>query len=270
MSIRQRSILVSLKVSQWSGKKHDKKVTAEVDQIHGTTDAGRYNKNLVPKAELAKITSIHMKIRNVHYAQTLPWGDSGDRLLPMQNVFDYMAHMNDLKKEFEAEVDQFVAKFDAIKAQQKIEQKDLYNEVEYPRDIRSKFSVSIGMMPIGDTEDFRLDVTEEQEEFIRNQVKEEFISRQNRAVEDLLLRAKEKIVHMAEKLEGGGTFRNSLITNIEDLISLYTRLNFNDDPRIEKLIEEMKDLLVDPDHLRMDEEERNRYAEKARKLSEMI
>ena len=47
--ISARAMLVCLKISAWTARKFDKRVTKEVNEARGASeDAGRYNKMLLP------------------------------------------------------------------------------------------------------------------------------------------------------------------------------------------------------------------------------
>src|SRR5579859_6280593 len=54
------AMLASLSIHQWSAKKYDKKVSQEVAANHGMRDSslGRYNKSLIAKKALDKISKI--------------------------------------------------------------------------------------------------------------------------------------------------------------------------------------------------------------------
>ncbi len=78
-SLQTQAMLVTLSVSCWTGRVQDKKVSAEVEQTHGATDAGRYNKLLVDKAHMDPLVQFAGKVRQYHYKMTLPWLDNGAR-----------------------------------------------------------------------------------------------------------------------------------------------------------------------------------------------
>ena len=87
-----RAMLASLRISSWSARKYDKKVTEDTNAAHGADkDAGRYNKMLLPgdASSYKALTSHLAAVRQLHYAETLPWDDSGRRLLPMANYQHY-------------------------------------------------------------------------------------------------------------------------------------------------------------------------------------
>src|ERR1700684_3758739 len=101
-----RAMLVNLSISSWAGTKYDRKVTAEVNASHGASStAGRYNKSLMPDdAESYKaLVKFIGKVRvDTHYAQTLPWSDTGWRLLPIKNYQAYTDAIRNAQHEFES------------------------------------------------------------------------------------------------------------------------------------------------------------------------
>ena len=82
-----RAMLAGLTISQWSARKTDKRATREVHTHHNAKDdSGTYRKALVAKSALEGIAAIASEARGTHYALTLPWLDSGARLLPAAAV----------------------------------------------------------------------------------------------------------------------------------------------------------------------------------------
>ena len=82
-----RAMLSGLTIRQWTARKLDKRVTAEVAATHGTdSHVGRYNKSLVAKESLAAIVAAANAARALHYARTLPWLDDGARILPAGGI----------------------------------------------------------------------------------------------------------------------------------------------------------------------------------------
>ena len=100
MKIQERSMLVDLTIKCWDATKHDKKVSAEVEQAHAAHDAGRYSKRLIDKAHLADLSNLAGKARQFHYRLTLPWSDKGQRILPSDLFLDYRHGLAGIKAEF--------------------------------------------------------------------------------------------------------------------------------------------------------------------------
>ena len=151
MSITTSAMIVTLTVHCWTARKQDKKVAKEVDDRHGAKDAGRYNKLLIDKAHIQPLQSLANSIRDEHYKMTLPWMDSGGRLLPSKLFMDWRDRMEGLREQYRQAVDKFVDRYEASlvpEARQRLG--TLYNPADYPRgdDVRAKFGVSHDFMPV--------------------------------------------------------------------------------------------------------------------------
>ncbi len=86
MDLSTDAMLVSLRISAWSGRLHDRRASNHVAAHHeASAGAGRYNKRLLPKSAFAALTATASKARTTYYEQTLPWDDQGFRLLPVAN-----------------------------------------------------------------------------------------------------------------------------------------------------------------------------------------
>lgn len=259
-----KALTVNLNIKQWTARKHDKKITKEVEDNHGAKDAGRYNKMLIAKEELAKIQKAANAARTFHYENTLPWGDNGDRLLPTANHFTYVTEMNKLKADFEAYVAGFLGNYDVVVEDAKVRLNGMFNSADYPNQsqIGSKFGFDTCFMPIPDVNDFRVDLSQTEVNNLKLSVENELKDRINKAVNATWQRIKEQLVHMKEKLaDKDGIFRDSLFSNLQDIINLLPKLNVTNDSAINDICDEMKSLVVDPDSVRQNSSLRNTKAQ---------
>ncbi len=72
---------------------------------------------------------------------------------------------------------------------------------------------------------------------------------------------------MVEKLsEKKPKFHDTLVTNINDLVTLLPQLNITDDPDIIKAVASMKSLVVDPGNLRQNSAFRSQKAKEAQAI----
>jgi hypothetical protein len=112
--ITEKAMLASLQISQWSARKHDKRVSEEVDQRYNGNNAGRFNKMLATKESLKEIQAAVGAARTFHMEQTLPWGERGERLLPSKNYGQYSKTMRIYKQDFDQAVQAFVADYHSV------------------------------------------------------------------------------------------------------------------------------------------------------------
>ena len=83
-SISSSAMLVELSISTWTGRKLDKRASQDVTSTNNavTGVANVHKKLLGDCAELDIIQKFVGNVRNIHYAMTMPWSDTGIRLLP--------------------------------------------------------------------------------------------------------------------------------------------------------------------------------------------
>jgi hypothetical protein len=275
--LSERAMLVTLNVTQWSARKLDQKVTNQINSEHNAaTDAGRYNKLLVSRDAIKELGRIVGEARAFHYAHTLPWRDGGTRLLPSKAYLDYTAKMQAYRVEFTAAVDLFVGQYPQFVEDARLRLNGLFNESDYPAadDIKSKFSFRVEIDPVPESGDFRVDVGDAQAEQIRADIEARTKDMMAVAVKDTYSRIGEVVGHMAERLRkfqpgtdgkrASGTFHDSLVENVRDLVSLLPALNVTGDSNLERIAARMTALCRDDaDALRDNESARASVAAEA-------
>src|SRR5438067_597619 len=118
-NLSEKAILVDLTISSWSASKYDKKVTKEVEEDYNAKNAGRFNKILIARKDLEDLNKIANDARHFHRKNTLPWSDSGDRLLPATNYFYYINELRGYKQNFDDAVNNFINAYPDLKADAK-------------------------------------------------------------------------------------------------------------------------------------------------------
>ena len=136
--IQDKAMLANLTIQQWSARKQDKAVSAEVDRAHGANDAGRYNKLLVDKSALEPISKLAGDLRSRHYHFTMPWGDNGDRLLPGTLYMKYTTEMRTLRTQFDAAVSAFISIYPNLVTNARTRLGTLYNAEDFPEPVIEK------------------------------------------------------------------------------------------------------------------------------------
>jgi hypothetical protein len=258
--IGNNAMLVELNISMWTGRKMDKKVSEEVDSAKGTkARAGNYHKKLLAGSDkLEQVQKIVSEVRRWSTDNTLPWSDSGTRLLPMQNFFDYKAVLNEYERKYNEAVDEFLLEYPELVSSSAFMLGDLFNRGEYPRadDLRSKFAFRYVFAPVPDVGDFRIDVEEEAKKELEAQYKSYYETKLNEAMGEAWTRLHETLKHMSDRLdftdEKKKKFYDTTITNASELCSLLTKLNVTNDPKLEQARMKLEKALVgiDPEDVR--------------------
>lgn len=266
----KRAMLVELTIRQWAARKHDKKVSREVDQGHGAKNAGRYNKQLIAKDALEPIAKKANAIRLFHYARTLPWGNNGQRLLPAKFFMDYRNELVKHRDEFNRLVDTFMASYPQLVSDARTRLGSLYDPNEYPPaiDVRLSFSVEFDIFPVPTAGDFRVDVANEERSEIAAQIEAATQERQANATKACYMRVRDVLQRMKQQCVAGKTrITDSLIEDTRDLTDMLDDLNIGDDPELTRIASEIrKDLLVDADDLRRSPKTRQAVGDRAAEL----
>ncbi|MEM9899371.1 MAG: hypothetical protein AAF742_08345 [Pseudomonadota bacterium] len=248
ISVASIAMLASLEIHQWTARKHDKAVSDAIAKEKASSErAGRYNKSLIDPGSLAEIQKVANAARAAHYTNTLPWSDTGWRILPTANYVDYSTQMTGFKEAFAEKVRAFLQRYpDDIKRAKEF-LGELYNPDDYPvaSVLNKKFSFDINFGPVPKGEDFRVTLSEGAVKLIRADIEARLESASADAMKDLWNRVHLVLTNMRDKLrayqpgsEGmrtQGVFRDTLIGNMEQLIELLPKLNLLNDPQLEAI-----------------------------------
>ncbi len=270
MSIQERAMLVQLNIKQWTGKKQDKKVTAEVETAHGAHNAGRFNKDLVSKALLTPHTKLVSDIRAKHYVLTHAWNDNGQRLLPSKLFMDYTAFMRGAKTQFAKLTSELVASYPAEVQAARQRLGTMYEPDDYPdvSEMYARFDLAVEFAPVPAANDFRVDVGNEAAEEIRASITNTVHAKQEAAVKATFARVHEVVSKIYERLSiPDAIFKDTLITNADDLCTVLNGLNITDDPLLTQLERDIRDQLIQgPESIRRNSVLRARVARHAQEI----
>jgi hypothetical protein len=250
ISIASSAVLIDLNISVWTARKLDKNVSKEIDVNKNTTiKAGNYNKHILAGSDqLDAITKLANEIRDWHGRQTLPWSDAGTRLLPMTNFFDYKQQLGVYEAEFKSRINTFIQQYPNIIQGMAFKLGKLFDRAEYPDadKIASKFNLRYTIMPVPETNDFRVDIADDIRDEMQKEYQKAYEGRVEAAMSDAWSRLHTTLEHMIDRLSGDEKkiFRNSLVDNALELTNLLTRLNVTNDPRLEKARQELEQSLV--------------------------
>lgn len=266
-SISSSAVLVDLNISVWTGRKMDKKVSAEIDADHSTqVRAGNYHKALMAGAqELEAISKYASQIRQWHSQQTLPWSDAGTRLVPTMRLFDYKAELATREREFEHLINEFLIAYDTLVQGAQFRLGSLFNADEYPpRDVvASKFGMRYVFSPLPTSGDFRVDIGNEGLE----ELKQQFDTNQNRYIQQAMLDVWLRVKDVAERLSnqlrvddsgGKGKLYQSTLDGALELCEMLRSMNLTNDPELDQVRKNLQMTLqgVDLKELKKDEQVR--------------
>lgn len=261
-SISSSAMLVELNISTWTGRKLDKQVSAEIDtQKQTTTRAGNYNKKLfADEPTFDAISKFAGNARTFHYHATMPWSDSGLRLLTTAMYFDYHKTISQMEQDFDGLVDEFLNDYQnmVLRAQHKLGA--MFNVHDYPDpdSLRDKFRFSVKFSPVPDVGDWRVDIGNDAQQVLKESYANAYTANLEQAYKDVWDRTHEALVNMSNKLSGNQKqiFRDTLVTNVKEMIDLLDKFNITGDTKMKQAKVKIESALlgVTPDALREDDE----------------
>lgn len=253
--LAKTAMITCLSISHWTGRRTDREVTRKVhEQYHARDDAGRYNKVLIDKRAFADIQACVSKARQAHYDLTLPWLDTGGRIMSVHHFEEYERRMRGYAEDFEAAVRDFLGRYEDWKADAERRLNGMYRDADYPsrQELATKFSFETWQIPVPDAADFRVAIGQVALERARAEIKRKTEEAVRAAQQDPWRRIAETVGHMADRLAaykpGGdgekaeGVFRDSLVENVRDLVRVLPGLNLTSDPALDRIAERMKAL----------------------------
>ena len=254
-SIASSSVIVELRIGQWTARKKDKRASAVVTHSNNA-DSGTANVNkklLGHSQDLDALQKFTANARNTHYAMTMPWSDLGQRLLATALYDRYHHTMTGLQSEFYRMKDAFMHKYkwmvDDFMAGEQARLGDLFVHDDYPTpaSVASKFRFEIDYEFLKeDSEDHRIQVSNEGLETIKANSRDFYERRYNSAMNDIWKRTHKALTNMSQKLategedvrlnkQGSQVFRDSMVENVLDMVDMLSACNVGNDSQMEAM-----------------------------------
>jgi len=261
-SISSSAMLVELNISVWTGRKFDKSVSQEIDtQKQTTTRAGNYHKILfADEPKFSAISKFAGNSRNYHYHATMPWSDSGLRLLTTTMYFDYNKRIAEDQQEFSRLVDECIDDWDNMLYRAQTKLGDLFNPMDYPDKslVSEKFRFSAKFAPVPDIGDWRVDVGNDAQQQLKESYASYYSENLQQAMREPWERMHEALTNMSTKLSGQSKqiFRDTLVSNVVEMCDLLDKFNITGDPKMKQARVRIENILlgVTPDALREDDD----------------
>jgi len=280
-TLAARTLAIDLNISVWTARKKDKRASRKVnDDNYAISDASTVNKNLLAGCDLlTELKTFAGKIRSVHYSYTLPWTDSGTRIIMTAGYPDYITTITGMITDFNCVVDEFIDQYDFEVISSKARLGTMFDEAEYPPSwqVRDKFAVKLTCSPVSDIQDWRLDVDQDVQTCFDEAMStygNAMEQRINGAMTDIHQRLHKVLSNMSERLDYVGnddkkTFRNTLLDNVLDIVDLMRKCNLTDDTQLTAQADTLERALrgVSPEALRDSSQLR---AETKRTVDEVI
>ena len=251
-TLASSAMLVEVNISSWAGRKKDKrastKVTEDAQAKKGVANV--YKQLLGDCDELSALRGHVTAARNMHSNMTMPWSNSGLRLLPTAQYFKYTEAMSQMQNEFESLKNKFLTAYNDTVVDVQLELGTLFLREDYPtvESLNSKFAFRINYMPLPDVGDFRVDVSNDALREMRKEYSDFYSKQFNVAMNDVWTRLHKALTNMSERLDYSGkedkkVFRDTLVPNVTDMIELLRVCNVTQSIQMSDMANKLEDAM---------------------------
>jgi hypothetical protein len=253
INLSNQAILVELNVRMPSFRKLDRKVSKEVTASKGANDtAARVNKNLLAGTDkLNEIQKFVSSVRVDFYYKTLPWSDSGQRLVDIRNFVSLKDWLNDKRDEFNRIVGDFLVIYPNLVSAQAFAMGAMFDRSEYPdvNEVMTRFGFGFCFTPLPERGDFRVDVGHDIASELQKEYELVYETRTAQAMEDLWARVYKTVKHISDRFadtdEGKRkVLHETVLTNALELCELLQVMNVTNDPLLDQTRRELEDSLM--------------------------
>jgi len=254
--LSERAMLVSLSTHEWTGKKKDKQVSRDVCvRQDAEKDVIEAIICLAPPGELQPINVARGRVYRRFVELTLPWMDGGLRILPSEMYMKYRDEMNKVIAAHTKAVNAFVTRWPEIVANKGKRLGKLASKYHLPTaaELVGKFYIRQNILPLPETADFRVDISEDEADEIRTQVAASINSASEKAMGEIWNRLTTLVSDIASTMsQRDKKFRDSLIQKLKDFCEMIPKYNIRDDVELEKIRQDVLNKLasLDPEDLR--------------------
>ena len=246
------AMLVELNISSWEGRKKDKKASTKVTQdAQAKKGLANVTKQLLGDCdELSALRTHVTATRSMHSNMTMPWSNSGLRLLPTAQYFKYTEAMSQMQNEFEALKTKFLNSYNDTVVDVQLELGTLFLREDYPtvESLESKFAFRMNYTPLPDVGDFRVDVGNDALREVREKYNDFYNKQFSTAMNDVWTRLHKALANMSERLDYSGKgdkkiFRDTLVPNVTDMIELLRVCNVTQSTQMSDMANKLEDAM---------------------------
>lgn len=240
------AMLVEVSINVWTARKLDKSTTDEVisNKKAASKSAARVNKHLLAGRNELEVINTHVAaVRTYVYENTLPWSDSGLRLLPSANFHEFNTRLKKEEDTYWSLCKAFVEVYPTLITAQALQLGDMFKREDFPTadQIIRKFGFTVTYLPVPKKGDFRVNVGNEAQEELEAQLAKIADERVQNAMNDVRQRLRDHLQRMSDRLTVDVVnnkavtrkFHDSLIENGFDLCDVVRSLNVLEDPDLE-------------------------------------
>ena len=245
-NIFEMGCLIQLSTSIWGARRKIK--TGQITDMAGANEWLSTHKKLIDPCALKPIQKVANAARGYLSGMSLPFPINGMVFVPKEMISKVDAELDRYKSEFNSKIEDFVSRYDELREVAVVYLGDLFNETDYPVDIRSKFSFAwrfiVLDVPNGNSGVLSPEVYERE--------KTKFVQTMEEARELAIVSLREEFSSMIKRVterftNGHGTkskiFKNGTINNFYEFFETFRERNIFRDTELAELVDQAEAIL---------------------------
>jgi hypothetical protein len=286
VDLSTKNILAKVTVHSFKFQEKDEERISELSSKYGVDPKLIDLKKTTMMKEFTKsIDSIISSVYPIFTDYTSPWRDGGWRILPTYLFSKFEDAIRRKNEELQEALNEFIPSYNSFIERTKLALGGMANNINYPTAdyLRSRYSFSVSYDPLPTSGDFRLDISKD----IADKIKQNCEENSNRAVKEAMDNIWNRVIASIEKIyerfsaedfesvnKAGETIMRkprlseSIIENLKDLIELLPGLNITNNPFLETVRQEMESKFasISIESIKEDDELRKTKAKEAETL----
>jgi hypothetical protein len=259
------AVLVRLSWSFMEGRRSNKSlVTGIATQHHANESDISVTNRLLDKKFLKEIKSLRTKTLDFHKKNTLPYDDSGWRLLPARNLTKYRKFLLEAEEKLAFLKGDLDASYDAMKLDAQVRLNGLYNEALFPtrEQVQDSYSMTARYEQVSIPSQLYLSTAStDLNNAMRNEMARDIEANLLESHKANFTRLAEALQHLLSRIQvpvkkvnvlGGSIavqgeqlhFRNASVDAIKDLINAGESMNFSNDPKFSAILQRLEKKLL--------------------------
>lgn len=266
--LENTAMLVSLSLRGIQSARKDKDTTAFVLRSQqAEQDAGNWTAKLWPKEALDPIRSIDTKIRAFFHYKTLPWTDSGQRILAAKSYTAFMDELRALRYSREHAVYDFLADYELWIDRARQMRGNAFDSTQYHTKAKAerRFKLEVEVSPLPSAADFRITLRDSEMIRLQEELTDRIATAEATAKREMFARIAAPVADLLTKLTDPDTKLTEATFNAVRAIAVaIPEINLWEDPAIEALRRQLATLTdLHAEDLKNSRSDRTRAAAKA-------